>query len=119
MSKETVSAGEVLGDLAGAHVGTFVQRAGVKIAAGIGGVIVFETLAILLFLYLNYPAAVSMEGLDPVEPSTQALVQFHHDMAAQAMTDAKELFQILVIQSLLPVFTLTLGYVFAKTGGGD
>jgi drug/metabolite transporter (DMT)-like permease len=94
MSKEVIDAGAVLASVGDTKVQpSFVQKAGLWLAAGVGTVIAAVTAGVV------YPK--------------QAIEQYK-ELSAVSIKSALDLFQTVVTQALLPVFTAILGYIFGK-----
>lgn len=96
----------------------FVQRAGLWLAAGVGLLIATVTILTVVFLFLNYPAAPDLTAL-ATEEAVKAALERHKALTEIAREDALRIFQGIVLQALLPVFTAILGYIFAKGGSTD
>ena len=117
--KEIVEAQTVLQSVAGTRVHpTFVQRAGLWLAAGVGSIIAIVTVCVVIFLFTHYPSMPSTETLKQTTDSKAALEQYK-ELSGIAVKSAQDLFQTIVAQALLPVFTAILGYIFAKGGKDD
>src|SRR5438876_8347029 len=117
MAKEVASADDVLGSLKNSklELGSFVQRAGLYLAAGVGTLIAVTTIALIAFLYIYYPTPLSTESLKGTDEATKTLMTNHRELGDAAVKNAKELFQTIVAQAFLPVFTAVLGYIFGKS----
>jgi uncharacterized membrane protein len=118
--KEVVKKEDVLAAAGGATVQPpFVQRAGLWLAAGVGVVITIVTIGVVVFLYLHHPDAPCLECMKQSQLDTKAAIEQYREMSEIAVTSARELFQTVVTQALLPVFTAILGYIFAKGSSND
>ncbi len=96
----------------------FVQRAGLKLALGVGMLIATVTLVFVGFLWANYPAPPKTDFIrDPAQ--AKAVIENFKTLADLAVKNAVDLFHTIVTQALLPVFTAILGYIFAKSGRDD
>ena len=111
-----VSSDEVLGTLKQSEpkLGTFVQRAGLWLALGVGLLIAIITVLLVLFLFLHYPAT-------PQE--SQGNLDNYNTLVDTTTKTCLNLFDNIVVKALLPVFTAILGYIFgtrneAGHGGG-
>ena len=98
---------------------SFVQRAGLWLAGCVGLLIAAVTVLSVIFLYLHYPAAPDWNALGGNEAAAQAVLARHKQLAEIAREDTLRIFQGIVLQGLLPVFTAILGYLFAKGGNGE
>ncbi len=96
---------------------TFVQRAGLYLAAGVGALIATVTVSLVIFLWSHYPSMPAEGTFATSEAAAVALEKFKA-LSENAIKNATEIFQTIVTQALLPVFTAILGYIFAK-GGRD
>jgi uncharacterized membrane protein len=117
--KETVSPETVLAEGGASGDGTklkatFVQRAGLWLAAGVGAIIALVTVFILVFVYRHYPTmptgdAVLANGVD-----AKTIIERYKELSQVTIKSGQELFQTIVTQALLPVLTAILGYIFGK-----
>ena len=96
----------------------FVQRAGLKLATAVGIVIAIVTLSAVYLLISHHPDAPTLGMLKDYPDNKQAIEQYK-ELSAIAVKSAQDLFQTIVTQALLPVFTALLGYIFAKSGSGS
>jgi uncharacterized membrane protein len=93
----------------------FVQRAGLRLALGVGTLIALVTLVLVAFLWKTYPSPPDPDYIrDPVR--AKAVIENFKILADLAVKNAVDLFHTIVTQALLPVFTAILGYIFAKSG---
>ena len=114
--KEVVHAAEILKSAGGAKVhATFVQRAGLWLAAGVGAIIAVVTAAILVFVYLHYPTLPSVDPLKNAGADSKLAIEQYKELSQVAIKNAQDLFQTIVSQALLPVLTAILGYIFGKS----
>ncbi len=93
---------------------TFVQRAGLWLAAGVGAVIAVVTVFILIFVYAHYPAMPSGETILASGADADARIAQYKELSQVAIKSGQDLFQTIVTQALLPVLTAILGYIFGK-----
>lgn len=94
---------------------TFVQKAGMWLALGVGSTIALATVGVVIFICLHYPAAPApVEGADAA--SVKDAIERYKELSSAVVENAVKMFQTIVTQSLLPVFTAILGYLFAKSG---
>lgn len=118
LEKVIIPAAEVLEPLGHTKVkGTFVQRAGLWLAAGVGGVIGIITILLIVFLYLHYPELPRPAGPKggPGAPA-QYTIEEYKQLSEIAVKSTQELFQTVIAQVLIPVFTAILGYIFGRAG---
>lgn len=107
---------EILRDAGGVKVDQppFIQRVGLWLAAGVGIVVALVITGLVVFLCIHYP---------PPPPSdatlTTEVLARYKELSGIAVQATKDLFQTVVTQALLPVFTAILGYIFAKGGKED
>jgi hypothetical protein len=103
--------------------GTFVQRAGLWLAAGVGGVTAIVTLCVVIFLYQHFPAMPSPQSLNaPAGQLAQYTIEQYKQLSEIAVKSTQDVFQTIVAQVLIPVFTAILGYIFgrgSKTGESE
>ena len=119
-AKEIVQANTVMAAAKGANVKPpFVQRAGLWLAAGVGSLILLVTVGVLIFLCIYYPKAPVLEPLKQTPAETKIVLDSYKELSGIAVKNALELFQTIVSQALLPVFTAILGYIFAKGGNKE
>jgi hypothetical protein len=111
--KEVVPAATVLQGLGHTTVkGTFVQRAGLWLAGGVGGIIAIVTISLLVFLYEHYPP-MPRPGAGAVAGG-QYTIEEYKQLSEIAIKGTQDLFQTIVAQVLIPVFTAILGYIFGR-----
>ena len=118
LGKVTIPAAEVLAPLGHTKVkGTFVQRAGLWLAAGVGSIIGIITILLVVFLYLHYPELPHPAGPKggPGAPA-QYTIEEDKQLSEIAVKSTQELFQTVIAQVLIPVFTAILGYIFGRGG---
>jgi hypothetical protein len=92
---------------------TFVQRAGLYLAGGVGALIAIVTVCLVIFLWRNYPSMPAETTLATPEAASAALERFKA-LSDVTMKNSTEMFQTVVTQALLPVFTAILGYIFGR-----
>ena len=115
MTKETIGADAVLASVGSTTVQpSFVQKAGLWLAAGVGIVIASVTAGVVYFLISHYPDTPTLEVLKTFAPDTKLAIEQYKELSAISVKSALDLFQIVVTQALLPLFTAILGYIFAK-----
>ena len=114
VSKETVSSETVLATAGGTKVQpTIVQVAGLWVAGGVGGRIALVTAAVVILIFVHYPAMPVADVLkDAAAAKTQ--VEQYKELSQVAIRNGQELFQTIVTQALLPVLTAILGYIFGR-----
>jgi hypothetical protein len=89
-----------------------LQRAALWVALGLGVLIVVIAAPLTIGWLVNAPQPPNLEGLTP-EQITAAVATYRdlvqiHENAAQARFDT------IILKALLPILTLTLGYVFGS-----
>lgn len=96
----------------------FVQKAGLKLATAVGIVIAIVTLSAVYLLISHHPQEPTLDNLKDFSDQDQA-IEYYKELSSIAVKSAQDLFQAIVTQALLPVFTAILGYIFAKSGSGN
>lgn len=115
MSKETIDAQAVMDSVGKIEVHpSFVQKAGLWLAAGVGALIAGVTFAVIYFLISNYPPIQTPESLKILSSDPQLAIQLYKELSSISVKSALDIFQTIVSQALLPILTAILGYVFAK-----
>ena len=116
MIKETIPADEVMAQVHDIKVQPvpFVQKAGLRLAMAVGILIAAVTGSVVYFLISHYPDAPTVEML-----KDKHAIEQYKILSAISVKSAQDLFQTIVTQALLPVFTAILGYIFAKGNGGN
>jgi hypothetical protein len=97
--------------------GTFVQRAGLWLAAGVGGVTAVVTICLLIFLYRHFPempTAQALNGSGAQNGGAQYTIEQYKQLSDIAVKSTQDIFQTIVAQVLIPVFTAILGYIFGR-----
>jgi uncharacterized membrane protein len=97
---------------------TFVQRAGLWLAAGVGALIAVVTLCVLGFLYVYYPSMPPAESLKDAAVAKETLANYK-ELSGIAIKSAQDIFTTIVVSALLPVLTAILGYIFGRGGKDD
>ena len=93
---------------------TALQQAGIKIAVGVGIVSVL----VIIGLGLQWSLQAPEMPILPHNPTDQQITSFknildYYKTASElALSGPKELFDIIIVKILYPLFTLILGYVF-------
>ncbi|HSV62102.1 MAG TPA: hypothetical protein VLH83_02045 [Chthoniobacterales bacterium] len=118
MAKQQISPETVLAEGGASVAGitlkpTFVQRAGLWLAAGVGAIIAVVTVFVLVFVYCHYPSMPSSQTLSASAPDAKTIEQYK-ELTQVAIKSGQDLFQTIVTQALLPVLTAILGYIFGK-----
>ena len=122
MAKEVIKIDEVLALAKGMDVRepSFVQKVGLWLATGVGIMIAFVTGSVIWFLISHYPATPSLESLTHLAPEdTKTAIDHYKELSAVSVKSALDLFQTIVGQALLPVFTAILGYIFGKENNSN
>lgn len=115
-AKETVSSEEVLAAVGTTKVKpTFVQLAGLWLAAGVGAIIAIVTIAVIVFVYMHYPVMPSAETMQAAAGDSKTAIEQYKELSQIAIKNGQDLFQTIVTQALLPVLTVILGYIFGKS----
>ena len=116
--KEIIQADTIMAPVANlrATKGTYVQRAGLFLAAGVGAVIALVILGVFILVIRTHPALASLSSNEKCIPLT---IEAYKELSTVSVQNAKELFQVIVIQALLPVLTAILGYIFARGDRGE
>jgi hypothetical protein len=114
---EIVSADKVLRE-SGAEKpvteGTFLQRTGLRLAAGVGGLasVVILLLAIKWMLYDLPPVPAISADMDPTK--AKLVIENYKELQQIAFQSFTSVFESIVVKVLLPVFTSILGYIYAS-----
>jgi uncharacterized membrane protein len=117
--KEIVEAHTVLQAVGSTSVQpTFVQLAGLWLAAGVGALIAVVTLCVLGFLYFYYPSMPPAESLKDAAVAKEMLANYK-ELSGIAVKSAQDIFTTIVVSALLPVLTAILGYIFGRAGKDD
>ncbi len=120
MTKDTIDAGTVMASVGNTRVQpSFVQKAGLWLAAGVGIVITSVTAGVVYFLISHHPDTPTLETLKSFAPDTKQGIEQYKELSAISVKSAQDLFQTVVTQALLPVCTAILGYIFAKGNDGN
>ena len=99
---------------------TWTQRAGMRLAAGVGGLATIVTLAILArWIWMSWciSSPTITSSLKPEDVDT--LVKNYRALQDQAFQSASQMFEAVVVKALLPVFTSILGYIFGARTTSD
>ena len=97
---------------------TFVQRAGLWLAAGVGALIAIVTICVLVFLYVYYPSLPPAESLKDAAVAKETLANYK-ELSGIAIKSAQDIFTTIVVSALLPVLTAILGYIFGRGSKDD
>ena len=120
MTKETIGADAVLASVGSTRVQpSFVQKAGLWLAAGVGFAIAAVTGGVVYFLISHHPITPTLDTLKTFASDPKQAIEIYKELSAVAVKSALDLFQTVVTQALLPVFTAILGYIFAKGNDRD
>lgn len=115
-SPETIRPDEILqssGASGTVELGTYTQRAGMKLAKWVGVLGSAVTLIILAkWIWMTW--CVNCTNIAPTASTEQAdmLVKNYKALQEQAFDSASKMFDAIVVKVLLPVFTSILGYIF-------
>jgi hypothetical protein len=102
------------------HPGTWTQRAGMRLAAGVGSLGALVTLIIVvrwIWLSSGIPNPTISPSLTP--ENVDALLKNYKALHDQAFQSASQMFDTVVVKALLPVFTSILGYIFGARSTSD
>lgn len=91
-----------------------LQTRGMQLASGVGLLAVVIILFILVRWWASLPGRPDVAQLSSGANAQQALANYEK-LNQIATAQAKELFETIIVKALLPVFTLILGYIFAKS----
>lgn len=119
---EEVSAEQVLQQtgLAGPSLklGSFTQRAGLKLAGGVGALGIVVTLLIVYKWISMIPASPDI-GPSLTKDQVDLLTGTYKIVHEQALDASTKLFDAIVTKALLPVFTAILGYIFGARSSSE
>ncbi len=120
MAKEVIQAEEVLASEGKTTVhATFVQRAGLWLAGGVGALIALVTVGVLVFVYTHYPIMPQIDALKNAGVDPKVAIEEFKELSQVAVKNGQDLFQTIVSQALLPVLTAILGYIFGKSNKAE
>ena len=115
MTKEVIEAGTVLESVGQTTVQvSFVQRAGLWLATGVGTLIALVTVGVVCFVVVHHPATPTLATLKGLGLDPKQAIEQYKELSSVSVKGAQDIFQTIVTQALLPVFTAILGYIFAK-----
>ena len=120
IGKQIIASEEVMAEINDIKVQPvpFVQKAGLKLATAVGIVIAVVTLSAVYLLISDHHEAPTLDNLKDFPDQDQA-IEYYKELSSIAVKSAQDLFQTIITQALLPVFTAILGYIFAKSGSGN
>ena len=98
--------------------GTFTQRAGLRLAAGVGGLAVVVTLLIVYKWMAMVPVPPDL-GVTLSKEQVGVVTDGYKALHEQAFDAASKLFDSIITKALLPVFTSILGYIFGARSTSD
>jgi hypothetical protein len=114
--QEKVSPSEIL-QSAGADKpitgGTWLQRTGVVLAAGVGALGAIVTLALIVKWMLVAPPLPTIPPMADAN-TTKAILENYKSLQQIVLEPYTTLFDSIVVKVLLPVFTSILGYIFGS-----
>jgi hypothetical protein len=116
---QTVSADDVLragGAERPVKEGTFLQRTGLLLAAGVGALACIVTLA-LVIKWIRYAPAVPVIPLDMDREKARIVIENYKQLQQATLDPFTSLFESVVVKVLLPIFTSILGYIFGSRNG--
>lgn len=112
-SREVLAAGGRAGEVRPLQP---IQRAGLWMATLVALIIVAVAAPILVGWATRAPAPPDLAGLEPA--AARVAVENYQALSSAWSDTARALFEETVVRTLLPVFTLILGYVFGSQGRG-
>jgi hypothetical protein len=116
---ETVSADDVLragGAEQPVKEGTFLQRTGLLLAAGVGTLASLVITGLVVKWILYAPAVpVIPQGLD--QEKARVIIENYKQLQQVTLEPFTSLFESVVVKVLLPIFTSILGYIFGSRNG--
>jgi len=92
-------------------IGSFTQRAGLKLAAGVGALAIVVTL-LIVYKWMSMAPLSPDIGLTLTKDQISALIDANKALHEHALDSASKLFDAIIAKVLLPVFTSILGYIF-------
>jgi hypothetical protein len=96
---------------------TPIQRAGLRLALGVGLAIGLTTLIVILDWLLARPALPGFPaGTTPEQAAN--IIQNFKELNSVNLDRATRLFDLVVVKAFLPVFTAILGYIFGTRADG-
>lgn len=115
-ARKKTTADQLVASIGNAEVKpSFVQKAGLRLALGVGSVIALATVGTVIFLCIHYPSGPQIPAdLEPTKAKES--IGNYKELSGVVIQNAVTMFQTIVTQALLPVFTAILGYIFAKAG---
>lgn len=116
---ETVSSDEVLREAGAEHPvteGTFLQKTGLLLAAGVGALATVVTLA-LVIKWICYAPAIPGIPADLDREKARVLIENYKQLQQVTLEPFTTMFDSIVVKVLLPIFTSILGYIFGSQNG--
>jgi len=113
---QTISSDEVLRAAGAEHPvteGTFLQKTGLLLAAGVGSLACVVTLA-LVIRWIAYAPPVPTIPLDMDREKARLLIENYKQLQQVTLEPFTSLFDSVVVKVLLPIFTSILGYIFGS-----
>jgi hypothetical protein len=119
----TVPAEDVLSSVGGeqkssVRLGTYTQRAGLRLAAGVGSLAAVITIILVIRAIASMPATPALGG-QMTGDQLKLLMDAQKANYDQIVTAATSLFDSIVVKALLPVFTSILGYIFGAKSASE
>jgi len=118
---QTISPDEVLRDAGAQHPvteGTFLQKTGLLLAAGVGAFACVVTLA-LIIKWICYAPAVPGVPPDMDREKARILIENYRQLQQATLEPFTSLFDSIVVKVLLPIFASILGYIFGSHQSRD
>jgi hypothetical protein len=120
---ETVSAQDVLSsagieEKSSVKLGTYTQRAGLRLAAGVGSLAALVTIMVVIWALWSLPKTPHLEGQMTQEQLT-TLMGAQKENYDHVVNAATNLFDSIIVKALLPVFTSILGYIFGARSSSE
>ncbi len=93
---------------------TALQRAGMRIALGVGIVGTIVILALGVQWWLRSPQMPSLPVDSQQVESTKAILENYKTASDMALEGPAKIFDMVIVKILYPLFTLILGYIFGS-----
>lgn len=107
---KTVGPAEILKVAGDVEPGTWTQRAGMRLAVGVGALAAGVTIAILVNWYRMLPQLPQISASTAPDVA-QAAINNYKALNLEARDTAIQLFEAFVLRAIVPVFTSIVGFV--------